>query len=49
MSESPKDLPGVDPEEFVGEPPTGEADPVGFTSGDQSTSEPADDDAEDES
>ena len=49
MSESPKDLPGVDPEEFVGEPPTGEADPVGFTSGDQSTGEPADDDAEDES
>ena len=39
MSESPTDLPGVDPEEFVGEPPTGEADPVGFTSGDQSPGE----------
>ena len=28
MSESPTDLPGVDPEQFVGEPPTGEADPA---------------------
>jgi hypothetical protein len=37
MSESPSDLPGVDPDEFVGEAPTGEVDPVGFTSGDQSS------------
>ena len=47
MSESPTDLPGVDPEEFVGEPPTGEADPVAFTSGDQSTGEPAGEDGGD--
>jgi hypothetical protein len=39
MSDAPGDLPGLDPDEFVGEPPTGEADPVGFTSGDQSTSD----------
>jgi len=43
MTESPADLPGVDPEEFVGEPPTGEADPSGFTSGDQSSDEPSED------
>lgn len=50
MSESPSDLPGVDPEEFVGEPPTGEADPEGFISGDQSSAEPAGDEpAEDPS
>ena len=41
MSDAPGELPGLDPDEFVGQPPTGEADPVGFTSGDQSTGEPA--------
>jgi hypothetical protein len=46
MSESPTDLPSVDPEQFVGGAPTGEADPVGFTSGDQSTDAPADDPAD---
>lgn len=40
MSESPSSLPGLDPDEFVGGPPTGEDDPGGFTSGDQSTAEP---------
>ena len=49
MTESPADLPGVDPEEFVGEPPTGEADPEGFTSGDQSSEEPSADRSEDDS
>jgi len=42
MSESPADLPSLDPDEFVGEPPTGEQDPVAFTSGDQSGHEPED-------
>ena len=44
MSESPADLPGLDPDEFVGEPPTGEQDPVAFTSGDQSGHETEDPD-----
>jgi hypothetical protein len=42
MSDAPGDLPGLDPEEFVGEPPTGEEDPVAFTSGDQSTGDSGD-------
>ena len=38
MSQSPEEPPGgLDPRQFVGEPPTGEQDPGGFTSGDQST------------
>ena len=49
MSESPTDLPGVDREEFVGQPPTGENDPASFTSGDQSSDEPAEDQPEDDS
>lgn len=49
MTESPSDLPVVDPEEFVGEPPTGEADPSGFTSGDQSADEQSGDQSEDAS
>ena len=48
-TDSPRDLPGVDPDEFVGEAPVGEADPEGFTSGDQTTEAPTDDPAEDES
>jgi hypothetical protein len=39
VSQPPEDLPGLDPGQFVGDPPTGEEDPLGFTSGDQSTSE----------
>ncbi len=48
MSDAPGDLPGLDPDEFVGEPPTGEADPVGFTSGDQSSSDGDDTDDTDD-
>lgn len=44
MSESPAEMPGLDPDEFVGKPPTGEADPVGFTSGDQSSEAQSDGD-----
>lgn len=37
MSErDPKDLPGLDPDQFVGEPPAGDSDPGGFVSDDQS-------------
>jgi hypothetical protein len=37
VSQTPEDLPGLDPEQFVGGPPTGDEDPMAFTSGDQST------------
>ena len=40
MSASPPDLPGLDPDEFVGGPPAGEGDPSAFTSNDQSADEP---------
>lgn len=35
-SSTPEDLPRLDPDQFVGEAPTGDADPGGFVSNDQS-------------
>jgi hypothetical protein len=54
MSESsehpqdPQDLPGLDPDEFVGEPPTGEQDPTDFESGDQTGTRDTSDDQDDD-
>lgn len=39
-TESPRDLPELDPEQFVGGTPAGERDPVDFSSNDQSEDEP---------
>jgi hypothetical protein len=43
-SQEPQDLPSLDPEEFVGEPPAGEQDPTDFESGDQTGGTDTDDD-----
>jgi hypothetical protein len=46
-SQEPQDLPGLDPQEFVGEPPAGDQDPTGFESGDQTGGPDTDDEDED--
>jgi hypothetical protein len=48
-TQDPQDLPVVDPDDFVGDPPAGEQDPTAFQSNDQGdpdstepTTDPAD-------
>jgi hypothetical protein len=48
QSEQAKDLPDLDPEQFVGEAPAGDARPGEFVSDDQSGSPSTDDPGEDE-